>query len=100
MSKSIPAKKRRLMKRAEGDSAASKAKILDEIQLTSYKKLIFSISEWKGTQRLDIREMIDANYDLEDQKWVFTKKGINMGEDLWGPFFKTVKAVRKTLIGT
>lgn len=71
--------------------AEVKPEIVGEIVLTDFRKIVLSIGEYKGEERLDIREMADANKDPVDHTWVFTKRGVQIPVHKYKRFIKLVK---------
>ena len=65
---------------------SNKYEELGEILLTDYRKIKLAITEYKGLERLDIREQIDVNTSLTDPRFVFTKKGIVIPAVKWRKF--------------
>ena len=59
---------------------------IGEIILTDYRKIKLAITEYKGVERLDIRELIDTHTSLTDPNFVFTKRGITIPTDKWKRF--------------
>jgi len=97
MGKSVPARKKRLTHKQPKDATPSET--ICELQLTDYKKIAVNTSTFKGVNRLDIRVMTDANYDLANPNYVYTKAGLNLAEDQWSSFFQLMRDARKKLIG-
>jgi len=62
-------------------------KVLNEFEITDNKKLVLSIGEFKGNERVDLRQYVKV-----DNEFIPTKKGINFDSE-WLPNF--VKMMEK-----
>ena len=51
-------------------------KQLAELEITDNKKLILSIGEFRGSERIDLRQFIKV-----DDRYIATKKGINFNSE-------------------
>jgi len=71
---------------AKDNTPKNKYEELGEIVLSDYRKIKLAITEYKGVERLDIREVIDTNMSLTNPNFVFTKRGITIPTDLWKKF--------------
>ena len=72
---------------------------IGEIQKNALEKVVATLGEYKGKQRVDIR-----TYFLPDQaepdnpdNWIPTKKGINLSLDNWVEFKELVKKIDKVI---
>ncbi|MBA7579850.1 hypothetical protein ES695_19515 [Candidatus Atribacteria bacterium 1244-E10-H5-B2] len=61
-------------------------KQLAELEITDNKKLILSMGEFRGSERIDLRQFIKV-----DDKYIATKKGINFDAEWLDSFVKMVK---------
>lgn len=63
---------------------------VSELQVTDNKKLILSIGEFKGSERIDLRQfvLIDGNY-------IATKRGVNFNSEWLDGFVKMVGELKK-----
>ncbi|MBA7568056.1 hypothetical protein ES695_13865 [Candidatus Atribacteria bacterium 1244-E10-H5-B2] len=59
---------------------------LAELEITDNKKLILSIGEFRGSERIDLRQFIKV-----DDKYIATKKGINFDAEWLDDFVKMIK---------
>ena len=48
-------------------------KVLNELEVTDNKKLVLSIGEYRGSERIDLRQYVKV-----DDDYIPTKKGINL----------------------
>ena len=62
-------------------------KVIDEFEITDNKKLVLSIGEYRGSERVDLRQYVKVK-----DEFIATRKGINFNSE-WLPDF--VKMVRK-----
>ena len=51
-------------------------KVLNELEVTDNKKLVLSIGEYRGSERIDLRQYVKV-----DDDYIPTKKGINFDSD-------------------
>lgn len=58
---------------------------IGEILITDNKKLVLSIGEYRGEERIDIR-----TYVLTEKGWIITAKGINMHSEYLEAFVELV----------
>ena len=63
--------------------------ITKTIELNTTNQLRITLNEFKGKLRLDIRHFW-RDSALPDAEWRPSKKGINIGEDSFGPFRKSL----------
>lgn len=56
-------------------------KIISELEITDNKKLVLSIGEYRGSERVDLRQ-----YVLVDNEYIATKRGVNFNAE-WLPKF-------------
>ena len=61
-------------------------KQLAELEITDNKKLILSMGEFRGSERIDLRQFIKV-----DGKYIATKRGINFDAEWLDGFVKMVK---------
>jgi len=61
-----------------------------EINLSNQSKLVFTIPQFAGKTRLDIRVHINDSPDASAPNWIITKKGINVPEELFDDFRKMI----------
>jgi len=59
-------------------------KILSELEVTDNKKLVLSIGEYRGDERIDLRQYVKV-----DEEYIPTKKGINFNSE-WVDKFMTM----------
>ena len=64
--------------------------VIGEIPRNSLEKLVFSVGEYRGKKRIDIRICFRPEQANPD-KWVPTRKGVNVDIDTW-PKFKALVA--------
>lgn len=50
--------------------------VLGELEITDNKKLVLSIGEFKGSERVDLRQYIKV-----DNEYIPTKKGVNFDSE-------------------
>ena len=62
-------------------------KVISELLVTDGKKIVLSIGEFRGVERIDLRQYIKVNDD-----YIATKRGINFCSE-WLPDF--IKMVNK-----
>jgi len=51
-------------------------KVLNELEVTDNKKLVLSIGEYRGSERIDLRQYVKV-----DDDYIPTKKGINFDSE-------------------
>lgn len=64
-------------------------KQLAELEITDNKKLILSIGEFRGSERIDLRQFIKV-----DDKYIATRKGINFDVEWLDDFVKMVEKLK------
>jgi len=64
-------------------------KVIDEFEITDNKKLVLSIGEYRGSERIDLRQYIKIK---DKNEYVPTKRGVNFDME-WLDYF--IKMVRK-----
>lgn len=64
-------------------------KKLAELEITDNKKLILSIGEFQGSERIDLRQFIKV-----DGKYIATKKGINFDAEWLDSFVEMIEKLR------
>jgi beta-lactam-binding protein with PASTA domain len=62
---------------------------LAEIQTTDNVKIVLSKGEYRGSERIDLRQ-----YYLKDGEYIATKKGINFNSEWVDDFLKMVDKLR------
>ena len=62
---------------------------LAEIQTTDTVKIVLSKGEYRGSERVDIRQ-----YFLKDDEYIATKKGINFNAEWIDDFLKMLEVLR------
>ena len=65
-----------------------KIKVIDQLDITDAKRLVLSISEFRGSERIDFRE----NYLNKEGTYNPSKRGVNFNSE-WLPDF--VKMINK-----
>jgi hypothetical protein len=71
-------------------------KIIGEIKKNRGEKIVFSLGEFKGKKRIDIRTYFLGEEEDSDT-WKPTKKGINISLDQWQEFKELLKEVDNAL---
>ncbi len=69
---------------------------IGEFQKNAMEKLVATLGEYKGRPRIDIRIHFQPEAS-EPDKWIPTKKGINLSPDNWADFKKLIGQVDKAL---
>ncbi len=69
--------------------------IIGEIKKNRGEKIVFSLGEFKGKKRIDIRTYFVGEEDSET--WKPTKKGINISIEQWQEFKELIKEVDNSL---
>jgi len=64
-------------------------KILNEFEITDNKKLVLAIGEFKGDERIDLRQYIKV-----DNEYIPTKKGININSEWIDKFIAMVDKLK------
>ena len=64
-------------------------KIIDEMEITDTTKLKLSIGEFRGAERVDLRQF----YKVENE-YIPTKKGINFNSEWIDDFLKMVNKLK------
>jgi hypothetical protein len=62
---------------------------LAELQTKDNTKLVLSKGEYRGSERIDLRQ-----YYLRDGEYIATKKGINFNAEWVDPFLEMVEKLR------
>ncbi|MEQ8167744.1 MAG: transcriptional coactivator p15/PC4 family protein [Candidatus Eremiobacterota bacterium] len=70
-------------------------RIIGEIKKNRGEKIVFSLGEFKGKKRIDIRNYFLGEEDSET--WKPTKKGINISLEQWQEFKELLKEVDNAL---
>lgn len=66
-------------------------KKLDELDITDNTKLVLSIGEYRGQQRVDIRTLVKLK---DKEEYIPTKKGINFNAEWVDGFIKMVEKLK------
>ena len=69
---------------------------IGEIPKSALEKIVATLGEYKGKQRIDIRVYYQPDVS-EPDKWLPTKKGLSLSPDNWPDFKKLVGKVDKAL---
>jgi len=64
-------------------------KILSELEVTDNKKLVLSIGEYRGSERVDLRQYIKV-----DDDFLPTKRGINFNSEWLDGFIKMIDKLK------
>ena len=64
-------------------------KVIDGLDVTDRKRLVLSIGEYRGQERVDLRQSV-----LIDKDYIPTKKGINFSVEWLDKFFLMVEKLR------
>jgi hypothetical protein len=64
-------------------------KIISELEVTDRKKLVLSIGEYRGEERIDLRQNV-----LVDKDYIPTKKGINFNSEHLDNFIAMVEKLK------
>ena len=59
------------------------------LDVTDRKRLILSIGEYRGEERIDLRQSV-----LVDKEWILTRKGINVSTDWIDKFLEMVEKLK------
>ncbi|MEQ8188016.1 MAG: transcriptional coactivator p15/PC4 family protein [Candidatus Eremiobacterota bacterium] len=70
--------------------------IIGEIKKNRGEKIVFSLGEFKGKKRIDIRTYFQGEEE-NSEVWKPTKKGINISLDQWQEFKELIKEVDNSL---
>jgi len=62
-----------------GSKRHTLGQVTGEMQENALEKIVATLAEYKGKQRVDIR----VRYQDDNQEWIPTKKGINLGLNSW-----------------
>ena len=65
-------------------------KQLAELEITDNKKLVLAIGEYKGDERIDLRQYIKVKAKKDEDKWIATRKGINFNSEWLDSFVEMV----------
>ncbi|GAI85637.1 unnamed protein product [marine sediment metagenome] len=66
-------------------------KILDEFEITDSKKLVLSTGEYRGSERVDLRQYIKVK---DKDEYVPTKRGVNFDMEWLDHFIKMVNKLK------
>ena len=69
---------------------------IGEIQKNALEKILVTVGEYQGKQRIDIRTYYLPN-QAEPDEWKPTKKGINLSPDNWHEFKELVEKVDQAI---
>ncbi len=64
-------------------------KVLAELEVTDNKKLVLSIGEFKGVERVDLRQYVKV-----DDDYIPTKKGINFDSEWIDKFIEMANKLK------
>ena len=64
-------------------------KILNEFEITDNKKLVLSIGEYRGSERVDLRQYIKV-----DDDYIPTKKGVNFSGEWLDKFIEMIDKLK------
>ena len=64
--------------------------LVGELEKGPTTRIRVAHSEYQGKKRIDIREF----YEAEDGKWLPTKKGVSIREELFDEFKKLINKVK------
>lgn len=64
-------------------------KVISELDVTDRKKLVLSIGEYRGEERIDLRQNV-----LVDKDFIPTKKGINFNSEWIDRFIAMVEKLK------
>ncbi|GAG74613.1 unnamed protein product [marine sediment metagenome] len=59
------------------------------LDVTDRKRLILSIGEYRGEERIDLRQSV-----LVDKEWILTRKGINFSTEWIDKFLEMVEKLK------
>ena len=59
------------------------------LDVTDRKRLILSIGEYRGEERIDLRQSV-----LVDKEWILTRKGINFSTEWTDKFLEMVEKLK------
>ena len=68
---------------------------IGEMDKSSTEKIVVTLGEYKGKQRIDMRVYFQP--DADPGNWKPTKKGINIDLDSWGEFKDLVGKVDRAI---
>lgn len=63
--------------------------ILGELEITDNKKLVLSIGEFKGSERVDLRQYVKV-----DNEYIPTKKGVNFDSEWVDKFIEMTEKLK------
>jgi len=64
-------------------------KVISQLDVTDRKRLILSIGEYRGEERVDLRQSV-----LVDKDYIPTKKGINFNSEWINKFLEMVEKLK------
>ena len=65
-------------------------KVIDELEITDTTKLTLSIGEYRGSERVDLRQ-----YFKVDDEYIPTKRGVNFNSEWIPNFLKMVNKLKE-----
>lgn len=71
-------------------------KVIGEVPKNTMEKIVASLGEYRGKPRIDIRIYFMPEVS-EPDKWLPTKKGLNLSPDDWPEFKELVGKVGKAI---
>lgn len=72
------------------------SQVIGEIQKNALEKIIATVGEYQGRQRIDIRTYFLPN-SADPEKWSPTKKGINLSTENWQEFKDLVTKIDQAI---
>lgn len=67
---------------------------LGEFQITDNKKLVLAIGEYRGDERIDLRQHVKVKAKKSEDKWIATRKGVNFNSEWLDGFVEMVGKLR------
>jgi len=64
-------------------------KVIDSLDVTDRKRLVLSIGEYRGEERIDLRQNV-----LVDKEFIPTRKGINFSSEWIDKFIEMVEKLK------
>lgn len=64
-------------------------KVIDNLDVTDRKRLVLSIGEYRGEERVDLRQNV-----LVDKDFIPTKKGINFSSEWIDKFIEMINKLK------
>ncbi len=72
------------------------SKTIGEIQKNVFEKVVVTLIEHQGKQRIDIRTYIISDQGDAD-RWLPSKKGINLSLEMWEAFKELIEKIDQAL---